>query len=303
MENLTFSAESEVRLDVFLSEKTEKTRSAIKKLIEDGEIKVNGKVVLKAGTNLKIGDEIEITIPDAIPLSVEAENIPLDVVYQDSDVAVINKQQGLTVHTGNGVHGSTLVNALLFHLDSLSGINGVLRPGIVHRIDKDTSGLLVVAKNDKAHLSLSQQIKDKTCSRIYVALLDGVMKNDSGTVDTFIGRSDKNRTMMAVVSDGRRAVTHYQVIKRFEGYTLCRFKLETGRTHQIRVHCKHLGFPIVGDTVYNTKANKFHLNGQLLHAERLEFNHPSSGERVSFTAPMPAYFEEVLKKLENKSKK
>lgn len=298
MEILTFSVENEMRLDVFLAEKTEKTRSAIKKLVDDGEVKVNGKPALKAGLNLKCGDRVEIIIPTAVPLSAEAENIPLDIVYQDGDIAVINKPQGLTVHTGNGVHGSTLVNALLYHLDSLSGINGVLRPGIVHRIDKDTSGLLVVAKNDKAHLSLSEQIKDKTCGRIYVALLDGVMKNDRGTVDTFIGRSEKNRTQMAVVREGRRAVTHYEVIKRYGAYTLCRFKLETGRTHQIRVHCKHLGYPIVGDPVYNTKKDKFNLKGQLLHAERLELTHPTTGERMVFTAPKPAYFEEVLKKLE-----
>jgi len=298
MEILTFSVENEMRLDVFLAEKTEKTRSAIKKLVDDGEVKVNGKPALKAGLNLKCGDRVEIIIPTAVPLSAEAENIPLDIVYQDGDIAVINKPQGLTVHTGNGVHGSTLVNALLYHLDSLSGINGVLRPGIVHRIDKDTSGLLVVAKNDKAHLSLSEQIKDKTCGRIYVALLDGVMKNDRGTVDTFIGRSEKNRTQMAIVREGRRAVTHYEVIKRYGAYTLCRFKLETGRTHQIRVHCKHLGYPIVGDPVYNTKKDKFNLKGQLLHAERLELTHPTTGERMVFTAPKPAYFEEVLKKLE-----
>ena len=294
METLTFLVEKEDRLDVFLSEKTDKTRSAIKKLVEGGKVTVNEKTVSKAGQGLKTGDTVRVEIPDAVKLSTEAEDIPLDIVYQDEDIAVINKQQGLTVHTGNGVHGSTLVNALLYHLDSLSGINGVLRPGIVHRIDKDTSGLLVVAKNDKAHLSLSEQIKDKTCGRIYIALLDGVLKTDKGTVDTFIGRSQKNRTMMAVTRDGRRAITHYEVIKRYNAYTLCRFKLETGRTHQIRVHSKHLGYPIVGDPVYNTKQDKFGLNGQLLHAERLELTHPSTGERMTFTAPIPDYFERVL---------
>ena len=297
MEKLNFSVEEVVRLDVFLAEKTDKTRSAIKKLTEDGKVFVNGKVVLKAGANLKIGDGVEIEIPDAIKLSTEAEDIPIEIVYQDKDIAVINKPQGLTVHTGNGVHGSTLVNALLYHLDSLSGINGVLRPGIVHRIDKDTSGLLVVAKNDKAHLSLSEQIKDKTCGRTYYALLDGVLKNDSGTVDTFIGRSQKNRTMMAVTRDGRRAVTHYEVVKRYSAYTLCKFKLETGRTHQIRVHSKHLGYPIVGDPVYNTKKDKFGLKGQLLHAIKLELTHPTTGERMCFDAPLPDYFENVLKSL------
>lgn len=297
MERLNFSVQNSIRLDVFLAEKTDKTRSAIKKLTEDGKVLVNGKPVLKAGANLKAGDLVEIEIPDAVQLSTEAENIPIDIVYQDGDIAVVNKPQGLTVHTGSGVHGSTLVNALLYHLDSLSGINGVLRPGIVHRIDKDTSGLLVVAKNDKAHLSLSEQIKDKTCGRIYYALLEGVLKNDFGTVDTYIGRSQKDRTMMAVTREGRRAVTHYEVVKRFSAYTLCKFKLETGRTHQIRVHSKHLGHPIVGDPVYNPKKDKFGLKGQLLHAIQLELTHPTTGERMCFNAPLPDYFENVLKNL------
>lgn len=300
MENLVFLSDKVERVDVFLSEMTDKTRSGLKKLVEDGKVKVNGKVISKAGFTIKEGDSVEVEIPDAVALSIGAENIPLDIVYQDKDIAVINKPQGLTVHTGNGVHGSTLVNALLYHLDSLSGINGVLRPGIVHRIDKDTSGLLVVAKNDNAHLSLSEQIKEKTCARIYVALLEGRLKDDKGRIETFIGRSEKNRTMMAVTREGRVAITHYEVIKRFDRYTLCRFKLETGRTHQIRVHSKHLGHPIVGDPVYNGKENKFGLKGQLLHAEKLELTHPTTGERMSFSAPMPDYFEEVLKKLEKK---
>ncbi|MBR2336917.1 MAG: RluA family pseudouridine synthase [Clostridia bacterium] len=302
MEILRFTVENEQRLDVFLAGKTQKTRSAIKKLCEDGRVQIDARPVKKAGEPLKVGSTVQIEIPDAVRLSAEAENIPIDIVYQDGDIAVINKPQGLTVHTGNGVHGSTLVNALLYHLDSLSGINGVLRPGIVHRIDKDTSGLLVVAKNDRAHLSLSEQIKDKTCARIYLALVDGVMKSDSGTVNTFIGRSQKNRTMMAVTHDGRRAVTHYEVVKRYGAYTLCRFKLETGRTHQIRVHCKHLGYPIVGDPVYNTKNDKFGLKGQLLHAERLELTHPTTGERMTFNAPLPDYFDTVLRQLDKKNK-
>ena len=222
----------------------------------------------------------------------------MDIVYQDEDVAVINKAQGVTVHAGNGTHGSTLVNALLYHLDSLSGINGVIRPGIVHRIDKDTSGLLVVAKNDAAHLSLSNQIKDKTCARIYYALVEGVVKTDEGEIETYIGRSDKNRTMMAVTDRGRKAITDYEVVKRYSAYTLMRFSLKTGRTHQIRVHCKYMGHPIVGDPVYGYKTQKFKLNGQLLHAAELAFNHPRTGERMTFTAPLPDYFEAVLKKLE-----
>lgn len=301
METKTIIAEKSERLDVYLSEKLDKTRSAIKKLIEDKNVTVNGKVE-KAGKTLKEGDEITVILPDPVKLDLEAENIPLDIIYQDEDIAIINKPQGMTVHAGNGVHGSTLVNALLYHLDSLSGINGVIRPGIVHRIDKDTSGLLVVAKNDAAHVSLSEQIKNKTCHRIYLALVEGVVKENDGVIDTFIGRSDKNRTMMAVKQDGRRAVTHYKVIRRYKDYTLMEFSLETGRTHQIRVHTKYLGHPIVGDPVYGYKTQKFKLNGQLLHAFRLELTHPRSGERMTFEAPLPDYFQAVLAKLDSSQK-
>lgn len=297
MENKIIIADKSERLDVFLSEKLDKTRSAVKKLVDDGEITVGGNKV-KAGRVLKIGEEIFVNIPDPVKLDLEAENIPLDIIYQDKDIAIINKPQGMTVHAGNGTHGSTLVNALLYHLDSLSGINGVIRPGIVHRIDKDTSGLLVVAKNDAAHLSLSEQIKNKTCHRIYLALLEGTVKQNDGVIDTFIGRSDKNRTMMAVRDSGRRAVTHFKVLKRYKEFTFAEFKLETGRTHQIRVHCKYIGHPIVGDPVYGYEKQKFKLNGQLLHAWKLELTHPSTGERMSFEAPLPDYFQAVLQKLD-----
>lgn len=297
MENKIIIADKSERLDVFLSEKLDKTRSAVKKLVDDGEITVGGNKV-KAGRTLKIGEEISVSIPDPVKLDLEAENIPLDIIYQDKDIAIINKPQGMTVHAGNGTHGSTLVNALLYHLDSLSGINGVIRPGIVHRIDKDTSGLLVVAKNDAAHLSLSEQIKNKTCHRIYLALLEGTVKQNDGIIDTFIGRSDKNRTMMAVKDSGRRAVTHFKVLKRYKEFTFAEFKLETGRTHQIRVHCKYIGHPIVGDPVYGYEKQKFKLNGQLLHAWKLELTHPSTGERMSFEAPLPDYFQAVLQKLD-----
>lgn len=297
MENKIIIADKSERLDVFLSEKLDKTRSAVKKLVDDGEITVGGNKV-KAGRTLKIGEEIFVNIPDPVKLDLEAENIPLDIIYQDKDIAIINKPQGMTVHAGNGTHGSTLVNALLYHLDSLSGINGVIRPGIVHRIDKDTSGLLVVAKNDTAHLSLSEQIKNKTCHRIYLALLEGTVKQNDGIIDTFIGRSDKNRTMMAVKDSGRRAVTHFKVLKRYKEFTFAEFRLETGRTHQIRVHCKYIGHPIVGDPVYGYEKQKFKLNGQLLHAWKLELTHPSTGERMSFEAPLPDYFQAVLQKLD-----
>jgi 23S rRNA pseudouridine1911/1915/1917 synthase len=218
-------------------------------------------------------------------------------VYQDSDLAIIDKPQGLTVHAGNGTNGSTLVNALLFHLDNLSGINGVIRPGIVHRIDKNTSGLLVVAKNDNAHVSLAKQIETKTCKRLYYALLEGVLKNDSGVIETNIGRNPKDRTKMAVVSNGRNAVTEYKVIKRFSNYTLCEFSLKTGRTHQIRVHSKHIGHPVVGDKEYGFKNQKFKLEGQLLHAHQLSFVHPTTGEQVTFESPIPEYFEKILKSI------
>ncbi len=295
-----FISDREERLDVYVAEKILKTRSAVKKLVDDGLVLVNGKKE-KAGKNLKIGDEVSVSVPDLKPLDVKAENVPLDIVYQDEDLAVINKAQGMTVHAGAGVKGTTLVNALLYHLDSLSGINGVIRPGIVHRIDKDTSGLLVVAKNDKAHLSLSEQIKEKTCRRIYLALVEGRMEKDTGTIDAPIGRSDKNRTTMAIREDGRRAVTHYKVLKRYERYSFVEFSLETGRTHQIRVHSKYIGHPIVGDPVYGFKNQKFNLNGQLLHAYRLELTHPTTGERRFFEAPLPDYFQNVLKKLEKKN--
>lgn len=282
-----------VRLDVFLCEKLGFTRSKVKNLMDNGFVTLNDKP-LKPRDLTKIGEEYAIEISDPKESEIKPKDIPIDIVYEDDDLAVINKQQGLTVHAGSGTDDNTLVNALLFRLDKLSGINGVIRPGIVHRIDKDTSGLLVVAKNDDAHNYLAEQLKDKTCNRTYYALLEGVLKQESGVIDTFIDRSKKNRTMMAVSSEGRQAVTHYKVLTRYEGFTLCEFKLETGRTHQIRVHAKHIGHPIVGDTVYGYKNQKFNLNGQLLHAKKLEFKHPKTQKLVSFEVDLPDYFEKVL---------
>ena len=286
-----------VRADVFLTDKLEYTRSRIKKMCDDGCLSVNGKTS-KSNKILKVGDQIELRIPDDKSLDLEPQNIPLNIVYQDDCVAVIDKPQGMVVHAGSGTNGSTLVNALLYHLDNLSGINGVIRPGIVHRIDKNTSGLLVVAKNDDAHVKLAKQLEDKTCHRIYVALLEGVLKEDKGTISTFIGRSDKDRTKMAVLKSGRQAVTDFKVIKRYNGYTLCEFSLRTGRTHQIRVHAKHIGHPIVGDKEYGYKNQKFNLDGQLLHAKRLEFVHPKTGKLVSFESPIPEYFSRIIKSLD-----
>ncbi len=302
MDNRFFDAEEPYkRLDVFLCGQLEEcTRSAVKKLIDDGLALVNGKKV-KAGESVKAGDEISVSLPDPVALDVRAEDIPLDIIYEDSDFAVVNKAQGMVVHAGSGNTSGTLVNALLYRLDSLSGINGVIRPGIVHRIDKDTSGLLVVAKNDKAHVELSRQIAEKSCHRIYLALLEGGVKADEGTIVTDIGRDPSDRIKMAGVKEGtgKRAVTDYKVETRYAaGYTLARFSLRTGRTHQIRVHAKYIGHPVVGDPVYGYKKQKFHLNGQLLHACKLELTHPSTGERMCFEAPLPDYFTRVLQELE-----
>ncbi|MBQ2741124.1 MAG: RluA family pseudouridine synthase [Clostridia bacterium] len=289
------------RLDVFLDGQTEEfTRSRIKKLIEDGQVSVQGKIVKKAGESVRAGSEVVLTVPEAVEYTVKAENIPVEIVYQDEDIAVVNKPQGMTVHVGNGNAEGTLVNALLYALDSLSGIGGVLRPGIVHRIDKDTTGLLVVAKNDKAHVSLATQIAEKNARRVYYALLEGCVKKDNGRMITDIGRHPQDRLKMAVLPDGegKIAITDYEVLARFgTEFTLCKFILQTGRTHQIRVHAKHMGHPCVGDPVYGHKKQKFKLSGQLLHAIELSLTHPKTGERMTFNAPLPPEFQAVLEKL------
>ena len=294
---LVVAEEDSPRLDVFLAGALEGvTRSRIKKLADEGNVLLCGRAA-KVSAPVKAGDAVEVVLPDPAPPGLAPEDIPIDIVYEDEDIAVVNKPQGLTVHAGSGHESGTLVNALLFRLGSLSGINGVLRPGIVHRIDKDTSGLLVVAKNDAAHLSLAGQIAEKTCSRVYLALLEGVVKENAGRIETNIDRSKKDRTMMAVSATGRRAATRFRVLERFRENTLARFDLETGRTHQIRVHAKYIGHPVVGDRVYGYKKQRFALNGQLLHAAELSLFHPRTGERMTFTAPLPDYFEEVLEKL------
>ncbi len=300
MQKSEFVCEAPCRADVFLSERTELTRSAVKKLCDAGMVWVNG-VNAKAGAGLKCGDCVEICIPDPTPIQARPEDIPIDIVYEDEDIAVVNKPQGMTVHAGNGNYEGTLVNALLYRLDHLSGINGEIRPGIVHRIDKDTSGLLVVAKNDKAHLSLSKQIAEKTAKREYLALLEGVLKDDEGRIVTQIGRDPKNRLRQAVLpaGEGRYAETYYYAVERFSKYTLARFSLKTGRTHQIRVHAKHIGHPVVGDPLYGYKTQRFALKGQLLHAFRLTLTHPVTGKEMTFEAPMPEYFRHVLEILEN----
>ena len=292
--------ESCKRLDVFLSEQMEDfTRSRVKKLIDGGRVAVNG-CPAKASAEIKAGDEVAAEIPDAEAYTVKPEPIPVDIVYQDKDLAVVNKPQGMTVHIGNGNTEGTLVNALLYALDSLSGIGGVLRPGIVHRIDKDTSGLLVVAKNDRAHASLAKQIAEKSCHRIYLALLEGNVKTDSGRIVTDIGRSPSDRLKMAVLPEGKGkiAVTDYETLTHYgSDYTLCRFTLQTGRTHQIRVHAKYMGHPVVGDPLYGIRRQRFSLAGPLLHAYKLFVMHPSTGERMELTGPRPDYFQSLLEKL------
>lgn len=288
------------RLDVFLAGKLGITRSAAKKLIEDGYVTVGGRTA-KASHPIGLGELVEASVPEPQKLDLTPQDIPIEIVYEDEDIAVVNKPQGLTVHAGSGNLSGTLVNALLYKLNSLSSINGVIRPGIVHRIDKDTSGLLVVAKNDAAHLSLSAQIAEKSCRREYLALCEGIIKEDAGRIETYIGRSPSDRVKMAVVpkEKGKYALTDYEVRARYaEGFTLALFRLSTGRTHQIRVHCRHIGHPIVGDPVYGSKKQKFHLAGQLLHAYRLELTHPRTGEHMTFEAPLPGYFKEVLDRLE-----
>lgn len=296
------------RLDSFLSEKIEGySRTYMQKLIAEEYCKVNGKGA-KSNLKLRNGDTVEASIPDPVPLAVEPEKIALNIVYEDRHIVVISKPQGMVVHPAHGNYTGTVVNALLEHCGSLSdyngltGINGVMRPGIVHRIDKDTSGIIVIAKTNEAHLSLSEQLKEHSITRKYTALLEGKLKDDTGTVETLIGRNPKDRKKMAVVSaNGKRAVTHYRVLERFDGFTLIEAVLETGRTHQIRVHMAHLGHPVVGDTVYGYKKQKFQTEGQLLHARVLGFIHPAGGEYVEFEAPLPDYFEKILEILRHRN--
>ncbi len=286
------------RIDKFLAEAIDHlTRSALQKLISAGNVEIDSKAVAKSRV-LKEGEDISVIIPDAIALDVEAENIPLDIYYEDEDLLVVYKPKGMVVHPAPGNHSGTLVNALLWHCkDSLSGINGILRPGIVHRIDKDTSGLLLVAKNDFAHVHLASQIKEHSLNRIYQTIVYGVNMPDEGNVDAPIGRSSKDRKKMAVIDGGRSAQTHYSVVKRFSGYTHLQCKLKTGRTHQIRVHMAYIGHPVAGDAVYGPKNVITQLNGQCLHAGTIGFIHPRTGEYMEFTAPLPEYFTEFERKL------
>lgn len=290
-----------VRLDAFLSADGALTRSQAARLIAEGRVRVNGKPASKSA-RLSGGETVTVDVPQLRETALPPQDIPLDVVYEDDDVIVVNKPTGLVVHPAPGHPDGTLVNALLHHCgDSLSGIGGEKRPGIVHRIDRDTSGLIIAAKNDAAHLALSAQLKDHSLSRTYECLVTGNMKQDSGTVDAPIGRSSADRKKMAVVPTGRRAVTHWEVVARYPGVTHLRCRLETGRTHQIRVHMAHIGHPILGDTVYGAKKPVPGLTGQCLHAAGLRFVHPRTGEPVELHCPLPPEFTAMLQKLQNKS--
>ena len=298
---ITTETDAGTRLDAYLAANLEATtRSGAVKLIESGQVSVGGKVPAK-NYKLRSGETVEVTLPDPEAIELVAQDIPLDIVYEDSDVIVINKPKGLGVHPAPGHPDGTLVNALMFHCgDSLSGIGGELRPGIVHRIDRDTSGLIIAAKNDLAHQGLSNQLQDHTLSRVYHCIVTGNLREDSGTVDAPIGRHGVDRKKMAVVADGRRAVTHWRGLERFQGFTYVECRLETGRTHQIRVHMAHTGHPILGDTVYGSKKEVKGLQGQCLHAVGLRFIHPRTGEAVELGCGLTEEFEVQLKKLRSK---
>lgn len=298
-ELVTLTADRDgVRIDKYISDNiAELTRSAVQGLIADGLVKADGTSVSK-NHKLRVGSTVTVEIPDPTPLDTLPEDIPLDIVYEDADLLVVNKPKGMVVHPAHGNYNGTLVNALLFHCgDSLSGINGVIRPGIVHRIDKNTSGLLIVAKNDRSHLALAEQIKAHSFTREYEAIAVGAFKDECGTVDAPIGRHHTDRKKMCVTQDNsRNAVTHYTVLRQFGGFAYLRLRLETGRTHQIRVHMSYIGHPILGDDVYGKPYKG--LDGQCLHARKIGFIHPSTGEYMEFTSELPDYFKAVLNKIE-----
>ncbi|MDD4045949.1 MAG: RluA family pseudouridine synthase [Tissierellia bacterium] len=285
------------RIDVYISERLSESRNSIQKLIGDGNITVNERGV-KANYKVKINDKIKAVIPPPVILDVEAENIALDIVYEDDDLAVVNKPQGMVVHPSAGHYSGTLVNGLMYHLKNLSTINGVMRPGIVHRLDKNTSGLMLVAKNDRAHNFLAKCLKEHSINRIYYALVQGNIKEDEGEINAPLGRSEKDRKKRTVTNkNSKEAITNFWVVERYGNYTLVKLKLKTGRTHQIRVHMKHISHPVVGDDVYGSKSNKFGLEGQLLHSKILGFVHPTTGKYMEFESELPDYFLKVLKKI------
>ena len=295
----TYKVEEIGRLDKVVSNLEQNiSREAIQRMVKTGKILVNGKQE-KASYKTTVGDVI--TLEEEIPKKIELkpQEMPLDIIYEDEDMLVINKEKGIVVHPGNGNPDGTLANAVMAKCKgSLSGIGGKIRPGIVHRIDKDTSGLIIVAKNDTAHLNLSKQIQDRKVKKTYIALVRGVIKENEATINMPIGRSSKDRKKMAVTKDGKEAITHFKVLKRYNGFTLLEVKIETGRTHQIRVHLSEIGYPVVGDEVYSNGKNPFGVKGQMLHAEKLELKHPRTGKDLTFEAPVPKYFEDIINQLE-----
>lgn len=288
-----------VRLDAYIAKKREDlSRVMVQKLIENGKVLVDGKK-RKISYKVQVGEVIELDIPEAKETGIKAEDIPLDIVYEDEDIIVVNKPKGMVVHPANGNPDGTLVNAIMAHCKgSLSGIGGEIRPGIVHRLDKDTSGLLIVAKNDKAHINMSEQIKNREVKKIYIALVRGVVPENEATINMPIGRSTKDRKKMAVRKDGKEAITHFKVLKRYANYTLLEVKIDTGRTHQIRVHMAEIGHPVVGDMVYSNGKNEFGIQGQMLHAKSLDFKHPISGKQMHLEAEVPEVFISVLNQLD-----
>lgn len=288
-----------IRLDKYISTKDDKiSRSSIQRRIEEGGILVNG-IAVKVSYKVMQNDVVIVEEEKPKEIEIKAEDIPLDIVYEDDDIIVVNKQKGLVVHPGNGNPDGTLVNAIMSHCKgSLSGVGGKIRPGIVHRIDKDTSGLLIVAKNDESHIDVSNQIKEHLVKKTYVALVRGVIKENEATINIPIARSNNDRVKMAVSKRGKEAVTHFKVLKRYNGFTYIEVNIETGRTHQIRVHMSHIGYPIVGDNVYSNGKNPFNVEGQMLHSAKLEFTHPRTKNKMELEAKLPKYFEEILNKLD-----
>ena len=287
------------RIDRFLADSQDLTRSFLQKILKEGEVIVNGKSV-KANYKLRKGDRIEFEIPEAVEPDIVAEDIPLSSLYEDADVLVVDKPKGMVVHPAAGHYSRTLVNAVMYHCKGeLSGINGVLRPGIVHRIDRDTTGSIIICKNDMAHNEIARQLKEHSINRRYRAIVTGVLKDEEGTIEGAIGRDKKDRKKMAITADGKPAVTHYRVLQRFKHYTYVECVLETGRTHQIRVHMASIGHPLLGDEVYGRRSDKYKCEGQCLHAMTLGFHHPRTGEYIEVNAPLPPYFEHLLAVLES----
>ena len=287
------------RIDRFLADSQDLTRSFLQKILKEGTVIVNGKSV-KANYKLRKGDRIEFEIPEAVEPDIVAEDIPLSILYEDADVLVVDKPKGMVVHPAAGHYSRTLVNAVMYHCKGeLSGINGVLRPGIVHRIDRDTTGSIIICKNDMAHNEIARQLKEHSINRRYRAIVTGVLKDEEGTIEGAIGRDKKDRKKMANTADGKPAVTHYRVLQRFKHYTYVECVLETGRTHQIRVHMASIGHPLLGDEVYGRRSDKYKCEGQCLHAMTLGFHHPRTGEYIEVNAPLPPYFEHLLAVLES----